>query len=241
MNKIRQNQIPDGSPISPVKLSVADGYDLWSEVYDTENNPLIALEERYLFPKLDMLDFSCALDAGCGTGRITRQLQEQPGANVFSIDISRGMIRKARDKKDLKSAVFSIADLTMQLPFKPATFDLIVSSLVIEHIPSVVSFLAHLKQVALPNARIIITGLHPTMQKLGVQARFQKESGGKHYLPQAYHQKISDYINAAIKNNLKIVKLEEFEVDAELVKNTPKAAKYKGWPLLFILELENGS
>jgi malonyl-CoA O-methyltransferase len=151
------------------------------------------------------------------------------------------MISKARKKLISKPCSFSLADLTLALPFKSGVFDLIVSSLVIEHIPSISFFLANLKKAAAPKARILITGLHPTMQKLGVQARFQKEKNGNHFLPQAYSQKISDYINAAVKTGLKVIKLEEFDVDEALIKATPKVAKYKDWPLLFILELENGS
>ena len=60
---------------------VVEAFDAWSEVYDTQPNPLLALEERVLgsmMPDVRGLD---VLDAGCGTGRwlqrLARSLSEE--------------------------------------------------------------------------------------------------------------------------------------------------------------------
>lgn len=74
------------------------------------------------------------LDAGCGTGRITRPLLEQ-GVCVTAVDFAPARLhylsRHARPDSPLAVAV---ADVT-RLPFPPASFDRIISAQVLEHIP----------------------------------------------------------------------------------------------------------
>ncbi|MGB3685675.1 MAG: class I SAM-dependent methyltransferase [Ornithinimicrobium sp.] len=59
------------------------------------------------------------LDAGCGTGRMSRYLADQE-CQVTGIDVSNGMIEMARrDHPDIDTSVGSIADL----PYGDATFE----------------------------------------------------------------------------------------------------------------------
>ncbi|NLF98337.1 MAG: hypothetical protein GX569_16515, partial [Candidatus Riflebacteria bacterium] len=51
----QQHRLPFPSPFlpkNPKVVTVKDGYNLWSEIYDNETNVLIMLEERYLYPQL---------------------------------------------------------------------------------------------------------------------------------------------------------------------------------------------
>ena len=61
-----------------VKSSVAESsiesrntaaFDAWAQVYDTQANPLLVLEERFLRRLLPDIDGKDILDIGCGTGR----------------------------------------------------------------------------------------------------------------------------------------------------------------------------
>jgi trans-aconitate 2-methyltransferase len=72
----------------------------------------------------------CVLDAGCGTGKLTRSLLENlPKGRVVGLDVSRNMVQHARQNLHAefgKHAEFVAADL-LALPFR-AVFDGIFST-----------------------------------------------------------------------------------------------------------------
>jgi len=65
------------------------------------------------------------LDLGCGDGRITNELIDQ--YDVIGIDMSKEALKYVKAKKTLASV--------NQVPFKDHSFDLVLSSEVIEHLP----------------------------------------------------------------------------------------------------------
>ncbi|MES9995925.1 methyltransferase domain-containing protein [Desulfovibrio aminophilus] len=72
-------------------LPTAEGYDRWSDFYDTEGNPLLDLDEvivRELLPDPRGLR---VLDLGCGTGRHLGRFLDA-GARVVGLDFSAGML-----------------------------------------------------------------------------------------------------------------------------------------------------
>ena len=91
-----------GSPSYPLGLRVPgdivptrEGYDRWSEVYDGDRNPLIALEEPQVERMLGDVDGLRIADVAAGTGRHSVQFANA-GATVIALDFSRGMLTKAR-------------------------------------------------------------------------------------------------------------------------------------------------
>ena len=65
----------------PIKLPVEEGYDRWSQVYDTDGNPLLLLEEPVVKAWLGDVSGLRIADIGCGTGRYTSWLAAS-GARV---------------------------------------------------------------------------------------------------------------------------------------------------------------
>ena len=70
------------------------------------------------------------LDLGCGTGIYTK-IMKRSGAKVYGLDISQSMLDIA--KREVKGVEFRIGS-AYRLPYKPNTFDLVLSALVIEHL-----------------------------------------------------------------------------------------------------------
>ena len=75
--------------------SVEQGYAAWSKTYDAPGNPLIQLEETVLLPLLASLPPGRALDAACGTGRVSERLAAA-GHEVVGIDATTEMLAVAR-------------------------------------------------------------------------------------------------------------------------------------------------
>ena len=134
------------NPIERIVVPTRDGYDRWSDVYDGDGNPLVLLEEPHVARLLGDVRGLSVLDVGCGTGRHALRLAEQ-GARVTGVDFSAGMLGKARQKPGAERVTFVEHNITASLPFAPASFDRVLSCLVLDHVPDVKAFFAELRRV----------------------------------------------------------------------------------------------
>jgi len=79
------------------------------------------------------------LDVGCGTGDLMLTAQKYAGASgsAYGIDASTEGIKIARNKAEREGsgAIFEVG-LIEKIPYPEATFDLVVSRLVIHHLPN---------------------------------------------------------------------------------------------------------
>ena len=75
---------------SKLVLPPREGYDLWSSIYDDEDNPLIRLEEAEVMRALGDVRGMEAADLGCGTGRHALAMAAA-GARVTALDFSEGI------------------------------------------------------------------------------------------------------------------------------------------------------
>lgn len=219
-------------------VPVREGYDRWAAIYDEEDNALVRLEERHLPPLLDVAELRgrAVLDVGCGTGRHAVRLA-QAGADVTAVDISEGMLARARAKAGALPVRFLVHDLTQPLPLPDATFDLVLSCLVLEHIADVDAFLAELARVCRPGGAVVLSAMHPAMMLRGVSARFIDPETRARTCPQSHPQQLADYVMAALRAGLTLTHLGEHAVDDALIAASPRAARYRGWPMLALLRL----
>jgi ubiquinone/menaquinone biosynthesis C-methylase UbiE len=217
-------------------VDTRDGYDRWARTYDDEGNPLLALEEPEVDDALGDVDGLDVLDAGTGTGRHALRLVAR-GAKVTAIDFSENMLAKARAKPGASRVRFENHDLTRPLPYSDASFDRVLSALVLEHMSDVAGFLRELGRVTRPQGRIVLTAMHPAMFLRGVSARFRDDESGEFLRPRSYVMQLSDYVMGALSADLRIVSLVERAPDEALAARVPRAAKYIGWPMLLVMAL----
>jgi SAM-dependent methyltransferase len=85
------------------------------------------------------------LEVGCGVGRWMKIMAEEN--SVIGVDVSRFMIKLARNKCKGKRCSFVVADASF-LPFKENIFDLVVSITVLQHLPSEQQLLRVLSEIA---------------------------------------------------------------------------------------------
>jgi demethylmenaquinone methyltransferase/2-methoxy-6-polyprenyl-1,4-benzoquinol methylase/phosphoethanolamine N-methyltransferase len=107
------------------------------------------------------------LDVGCGTGSLTLTAKASAGASgaVYGIDASPEMIDVAR-KKALQAGSDVVFDVGLieKIPFPDATFDVVVSRLVIHHLPDDLKrkAFAEIFRVLKPGGHFLVADLPPT-------------------------------------------------------------------------------
>jgi ubiquinone/menaquinone biosynthesis C-methylase UbiE len=106
------------------------------------------------------------LDVGCGSGNLTLTAKRYagPSGSVYGIDAAPEMIEVAKKKaaRSRLEAVFDVG-LIEKLTFPDATFDVVISRLVIHHLPDDLKRLgfAEIFRVLKPGGRCFITDFKP--------------------------------------------------------------------------------
>jgi malonyl-CoA O-methyltransferase len=212
------------------------GYDRWAEVYDGEDNPLVLLEEEHISALAGDLAGLDVADFGCGTGRHAMQWAAT-GARVTAVDFSPAMLERARAKPGAQAIAFIQHDLADRLPLPSAAFDRVFCCLVLDHIAELDKLFSELRRLCRPSGCVVISVMHPAMSLRGVQARFIDPKTGRRVSPAGHAHQISDYLMAATRASLKLEHVSEHAVDAALAASSPRATRYLGWPMLFLMKL----
>lgn len=218
-----------------VIVPTREGYERWAEVYDSDDNPLVALEERHfplMFPDVNGL----LVADGCGTGRQTFKLAAR-GARVVALDFSPAMVGRARAKGKIAQVFFVLADTVASIPLKNGVLDGAVCSLVLEHVEDLTSMLRQLRLVCKLNGFLLISDIHPKLAAAGAAANFIDSKTGQKVFPRGYRHEISDYLKAANDAGFRIDVMTEVIVDEKFLDAAPRAAKYVGWPMLLLFGL----
>ena len=188
-------------------MTIQNAYNQWSDSYDTDENLTRDLDQIVTRSALENLHFHSILELGCGTGKNTSFLS-QIGDSLYAVDFSQGMIDKAREKVKAESVKFSVMDISQKWVFDDHSFDLISCNLVLEHIKDLSFVFSEAARVLQHKGRFFINELHPFRQYAGKKARFDRE--GETIEVEAFVHHISDFVNGAMNNGLKLIKLDEY-------------------------------
>ena len=88
----------------------------------------------------------CALDIGCGSGDIVALLRKR-GFNVTGIDISKEVIKMAKNRFSRDTNVKLFCCRIEDMEFPPDSFDLVTSVTVLQHITDDNSFLTAVRKI----------------------------------------------------------------------------------------------
>ena len=212
------------------------GYDLWAETYDRTDNPLVALDRRHTLDLLDPQPGQRILDAGCGTGYYLSRI-DHAGALPLGLDFSSGMLKVARRR--LPRMPLIQTDLDAVLPVGPRRFDAVLCALVSEHLTNLPLTFAEFSRVLRPGGRLVFSAFHPELAAAGIEANFESE-GVEHRLGAEPHT-VDDYLNRISGSGFRIRSQQVFRGDSELVREIGWAEKYRGRPLLLLIDATSDS
>ena len=188
-------------------MDVQEAYDQWAEQYDTNQNKTRDLEAISLRESLTGQRFERALEIGCGTGKNTEWLL-QICDQIVCIDLSGEMLARAKAKLTTDRVTFQQADIiNKDWDFANSNFDLVVFSLVLEHIDDLVPVLRKTHGLLKKGGKVYIGELHPFKQYNGTKARF--ETGNGVQVVTCFNHHISDFTDAAKKAGLAIESIKE--------------------------------
>ena len=130
-----KTQTGKGPQTSGATLHRAAQYDLCSSLIGTGVN---GANSRMVIEMAQIKPGDKVLDVGCGTGSLTLTAKKYagPSGSAYGIDASPQMIEVAckKARSSAYPAVFEVG-LIEQIAYPAATFDIVISRLVIHHLP----------------------------------------------------------------------------------------------------------
>ncbi len=165
-------------------LTATEAYQIWSDHYDSDPNPLLALESRLLAPRLGPLDGRSVLDVATGTGRWMSYAASR-GARPVGMDISPEMLGVAARKARISGRL--VLGDARSMPFRSGSVDLAVCSFALSYLPFVTAAFGEMARVA---RRIIVSDLHPEAMLAGWTRSFQ--SAGRSWRIEHFYHGLAD-------------------------------------------------
>ncbi len=150
------------------KLGIKQLYSEISSEYDSSEKLFITRlmeysEEPIVISFLENLKAKYSLDAGTGTGRYIKRLMKISDLTI-ALDISGKMISVAKSKHTgfTEKLEFIIADMEY-LPFRESSFNIVLSTLAINHLENITTFLKEVRRTLKGNGFFIFSTLNRTI------------------------------------------------------------------------------
>ena len=167
--------------------------DLWERLPDDLEPPDLDLRSGFLRAE-PIAPGERALDLGCGTGEFTALLAEA-GAEAVGAEVAEAALDRARRRHP--ELPFELVPVDGPLPHEDASFALVWSSEVIEHVADTARWLSEVRRVLRPGGRLLLTT--PAHGRAAVALR-----GVEHY-----SQPLGDHLHLYTRGSLREL-LSEF-------------------------------
>src|SRR6202030_4568597 len=220
-------------------LSPREGYRRWARSYDTDPNPVLALEKRYLEPMIAEAKGMDVVDLGCGTGRWLQILKDTAPGSLLGIDSSPEMLRQARRK--LHGAARLVHADGSGVSLAPASADLVLASFLLSYMEDAQGLLSNARAALRENASLFLTDVHPeTSAALDWKRGIRGESGFQ--IIRTVERSIELVISHCEAAGLRLVaRLEPAFGEAErgMFAASGKIAEFEramGYPAIYVLE-----
>jgi len=180
-----------------------------TQLYDNSHD-FVAKFGEGIFSWLQPKEGEDILDLGCGTGDLTKKIQEA-GAKVIGIDSSGEMIATAKGK--FSTIHFQQADAT-QLPFE-STFDAVFSNAVLHWIPEKEKAISNIYKSLRKGGRMVVEfGGKDNNQYMfaALKNSFKKRGYTKNAnISYLYYPSIGEYASLLEKQGFRVIRAAHFD------------------------------
>lgn len=200
-------------------VDVRTGYGEWVASYeDTVEDAMdIALLEQLVQPAWHTV--RRAADLGCGTGRTAAWLRGKGVASIDGVDLTPEMLAVARRRGAHDRLVE--ADVT-STGLEAASYDLVIASLVDEHLPDLGPLYREAARLAGPGATLALVAFHPHfIMAAGMPTHFTDRTGEPVAITTHVHM-LSDHVTAGLSAGWTLVEMREGLIDEGWLAVKPK-------------------
>ena len=209
-------------------VDVRSGYGEWVDTYEQTVEDAMDLE---LLESLRRVTWAGeAADLGCGTGRTGIWLHEHGVEAIDGVDLTPEMLEVARSRgvhRRLVEADVASTGLASE------AYDVVVTSLVDEHLADLRPLYAEAYRLAKPGASYVLVGYHPHfIMAAGMPTHFDSASGEPVAIETHLHL-LSEHTDAALGAGFQLAELRERLIDDAWLELKPKWASLRGQPVAF--------
>lgn len=208
-------------------VDVATGYDGWAPTYDQtvlDDMDIALLDHlrRPVWPEVRR-----AADLGCGTGRTAAWLRRHSSARIDGIDLSEGMLAHARERG--VHATLAHGDVR-DTGFPGASYDLVISSLIDEHLPDLTRLYTEARRLIAPGGVFVLVSYHPQFMMVTGMPTHYTGSDGEPLAISTHLHTLSDHVTAGVATGWQLTELAESSIDDAWIAAKPKWAALRGHP-----------
>ena len=209
-------------------VDVRSGYGEWVATYEDTVEDAMDID---LLEALDSVPWRGeAADLGCGTGRTGAWLREHGVEQIDGVDLTPEMLEVAARRGAHRRLVE--ADVTAT-GLEDEAYDLVVTSLVDEHLPDLHPLYAEAYRLAKPGAHYVLVGYHPHfIMAAGMPTHFDSASGEPVAIETHVHL-LSEHTDAALRAGWELTELRERVIDDSWLRLKPKWESLRGQPVTF--------
>ena len=207
-------------------LDVRSGYAEWVPTYeDTVQDAM----DIALLDELRSVEWAGrAADLACGTGRTAAWLREHGVTHIDGVDLTPEMLELARERG--AHDTLCEADVAAS-GLDGGAYDLVVASLVDEHLPALTPLYAEAHRLARPGGALVLVGFHPHfIMATGMPTHFTAASGEPLAIATHVHL-ISDHVATGLETGWTLAELREGVIDDRWIAVKPKWEMYRRHPI----------
>jgi len=211
------------------RVTPRTGYGEWAATYEQTVPDQLDLRILDSLRSVDWRAVRQCLDLACGTGRTGEWLRARGVATIDGIDLTPEMLERARAKRLYRSLVIGSVEET---GIPEARYDLIVMSLVDEHLRALEPVYREAHRLSAPDGRFVVVGMHPSFFMTGMPTHFKDPHGNPKAIETHIHL-VSDHVSAALQGGWTLAEMSEGVIDAEWLRVKPKWEHLRNHPVNF--------
>ena len=207
-------------------------YERWAPLYPpVAHNPLMRVEEVGMLAAWPDVSGRRVLDLACGSGRYSRRLLESSPAQVVALDFCMPMLQQV-------SGPHRVCASMMQLPFREASFDVVVSGLALGHCTGVRPWATEIFRVIDAGGVLLYSDFHPEAARAGLTRSFKDAGNVTLTVPHQFYS-VDEQVAALSGAGLRPQVVRELRVGYELQETFRDSEsfyeKWHGLPIVLIV------